>query len=374
MVNVAGFENTVAVSQKLKGMLQQFGNEILSNPDQFISLMNDYIPEYEKERRLLKNVTKSGVLTAMQRGDNQKISEMKAKEYMMNEMFLSESAVEFVMVCFTYLLDWPYETTMPEQGAMAAPAQAFPAQPQFVNANPFSPPPAAGYGGQPMTQAQPMANMAQPVMPQQTAPAPQRPAAPQPVVENPIPEIDPTQIFKNSDAARSRLKGNVKVPGGYMMLDNFCFDSFKFMKNIELPSTLIVIGQYAFSECKRLKTIAIPSSVRSIGQGAFSQCEKLNKVSIPAGVTEIADTTFQFCYNLEIVDLPNTIISIGSSAFEGCESLRKLMIPDSVKQIEEDAFSHCSDLVIRCYDRSYVQRYCRELDIKTEIINKNGRF
>ncbi|MDE5768746.1 MAG: leucine-rich repeat domain-containing protein [Oscillospiraceae bacterium] len=373
MVNVAGFENTIAVSQKLKGMLQQFGNEILSNPDQFISLMNDYIPEYEKERRLLKNVTKSGVLTAMQRGDNQKISVMKSKEYMMNEMFLSEGAVEFVMVCFTYLLDWPYETTMPEQGAVAAPAQAFPAQPQFVNANPFSPPPAAGgFSAQPM--AQPMPNM-QTAMPQQPVPAPQRPApAPQPVVENPIPEIDETQIFRNTDAARSRLKGTVKIPGGYMMLDNFCFDGFKFMKNVELPSSMVVIGQYAFSECKRLKNIAIPPSVRSIGQGAFSECAKLNKINIPAGVTEIADMTFQFCYDLEIVDLPNTIISIGSGAFEGCDNLRKLMIPDSVKQIEEDAFAQCKGLVIKCYDKSYVQRYCMEMDIKTEIINRNGRF
>ena len=86
MVNVAGFENTIAVSQ-------QFGDEILNNPDKFVSLMNDFIPEYEKERRLLKNVVKSDVLTKMRRSDNQNIAEMKAKEYMMNEMFLSEGAV-----------------------------------------------------------------------------------------------------------------------------------------------------------------------------------------------------------------------------------------------------------------------------------------
>lgn len=370
MVNVAGFENTVAVSQKLKGMLQQFGNEILNNPDQFISLMNDYIPEYEKERRLLKNVTKSGVLSAMQRGDNQKISEMKAKEYMMNEMFLSEGAVEFVMVCFTYLLDWPYETTMPEQGAVAAPAQAFPSQPQFTGSNPFSAP--IGYGTQPAVQP-----VAQPtVAPQpQPAPVPQRQApVAQPIAEEIPQETDPDKIFGPSDAGRSRLKGNVKIPSGYTMLDNFCFDGFGFMKNVELPATLVIIGDYAFSECKRLKSITIPSSVRVIRQGVFSQCGKLARVNIPSGVTEIADNTFQFCHNLEIVDLPNTIISIGSGAFQGCESLKKLFIPDSVKQIADDAFAQCMSLTIKCYEKSYVQRYCMENGIRTETISKGGLF
>lgn len=377
MVNVAGFENTIAVSQKLKGMLQQFGSEILRNPDQFISLMNDYIPEYEKERRLLKNVTKSGILTAMQRGDNQQISIMKAKEYMINDMFLSEGAVEFVMVCFTYLLDWSYETTMPEQGAVAVPTQAFSSQPQF--ANPFAPPPQQmnqqpmGYGA-PQPMAQPMIQqMPQPaITPQpQTAPVQQRQVAPQPVVEEIIPqETDPDKIFKPSDAGRYRLKGNVKIPSGYTTLDSFCFDGFGFMKNAELPSTLITIGDYAFSECKRLKTITIPASVKILGAGVFNLCGKLTKVNIPAGVKEIPDNVFQFCHNLEIVDLPNTIVSIGSCAFQGCSSLKKLFIPDSVKQIADDAFSECRSLTIKCYDKSYVQRYCREVGIKTEIISK----
>ena len=382
MVNVAGFENTVAVSQKLKGMLQQFGNEILNNPDQFISLMNDYIPEYEKERRLLKNVTKSGILTAMQRGDNHKISIMKSKEYMMNEMFLSEGAVEFVMVCFTYLLDWSYETTMPEQGAMPAPAQTFSAQPQF--ANPFAPPPPVNtYGTPQQAMRQPM--MAQPAMVQpmpqsaltpqqpQVTPVPQRQPV-QPVVEEIPQETDPDKIFKPSDAGRYRLKGNVKIPSGYTTLDSFCFDGFGFMKNAELPSTLITIGDYAFSECKRLKTITIPASVRILGAGVFNLCGKLTKVNIPAGVTEIPDNIFQFCHNLEIVDLPNTIVSIGSCAFQGCDSLKKLFIPDSVKQIADDAFSQCRALTIKCYDKSYVQRYCREVGIKTETISKGGLY
>lgn len=371
MVNVAGFENTIAVSQKLKGMLQQFGDEILNNPDQFVSLMNDYIPEYEKERRLLKNVIKSGVLTVMLRGDNQNIAIQKAKEYMMNEMFLSEGAVEFVIVCFTYLLNWVYETTMPEQGAVAAPAQtAFQPQPQFNTA-------AAGYG---MAAGAMMggygAAPAQQIMPQQPAvPVPQ-PAMAQPMV-NPAPAVveeDDPVIFRSSDAGRSRLKGNVKVPGGYTQLDNFCFDGFGFMKSVELPSTMITIGDYAFSECKRLKAVTLPPSVRIIKQGAFFSCGKLPRISIPNGVIEISDNTFQFCFNLESVELPNTIASIGSQAFQGCESLRKLFIPDSVKQIAEDAFLQCSSLTVKCYQNSYVQRYCMEVGLKTEVISKNGLF
>ena len=369
MVNVAGFENTIAVSQKLKGMVQQFGDEILNNPDKFVSLMNDFIPEYEKERRLLKNVVKSDVLTKMRRSDNQNIAEMKAKEYMMNEMFLSEGAVEFVMVCFTYLLDWNYETTMPEQGAVAAPAQAFPAQPQYTAApNPFGGAPMAGYAPPPM--AQPAA-APQPVIPQ-AAPAPQiQPASPQ--IQAAQPEENPV-VFAASDAARSRLRGNVKVPGGYTTLDNFCFDGFSFMKNIELPATLITIGDYAFSECKRLKSVTIPPSVRIIRQGAFSSCGKLTRVNVPNGVTEIAVNTFEFCHNLEIVELPNTLLSIGNGAFQGCESLRKLFVPESVKQIADDAFKQCLYLTVKCYDNSYVHKFCLDNGIKTEVVSKGGLF
>ncbi len=369
MVNVAGFENTIAVSQKLKGMVQQFGDEILNNPDKFVSLMNDFIPEYEKERRLLKNVVKSDVLTKMRRSDNQNIAEMKAKEYMMNEMFLSEGAVEFVMVCFTYLLDWNYETTMPEQGAVAAPAQAFQPQPQYTAApNPFGGAPMAGYAPPPQPQA---------VMPQ-AAPMPQVQAAVSPMpAAAPIAAAQPEEnpvIFSASDAARSRLRGNVKVAPGYTMLDNFCFDGFSFMKNIELPTTLITIGDYAFSECKRLKSVTLPPSVRIIRQGAFSSCGKLTRINIPSGVTEIADNTFEFCHNLEIVELPNTIMSIGNGAFQGCESLRKLFIPESVREIADDAFKQCSYLTIKCYDKSYAHKFCSENGIKTEIISKSGLF
>lgn len=370
MVNVAGFENTIAVSQKLKGMVQQFGDDILNNPDKFVSLMNDFIPEYEKERRLLKNVVKSDVLTKMRRSDNQNIAQMKAKEYMMNEMFLSEGAVEFVMVCFTYLLDWNYETTMPEQGAVAAPAQAFPAQAQFAPApNPFGGGmPMGGYNPTPMVQPQPIQ---QPVIPQPAAAPQLQPAAPAPAAAQP--EENPV-VFAASDAARSRLRGNVKVPGGYTTLDNFCFDGFSFMKTIELPATLITIGDYAFSECKRLKAITIPPSVRIIRQGAFSSCGKLTRVNIPSGVTEIADNTFEFCHNLENVELPNTLMSIGNGAFQGCESLRKLFIPESVKEIADDAFKQCAYLTIKCYDKSYAYKFCVDNGIKTEILSKGGLF
>ncbi len=369
MVNVAGFENTIAVSQKLKGMVQQFGDDILNNPDKFVSLMNDFIPEYEKERRLLKNVVKSDVLTKMRRSDNQNIAEMKAKEYMMNEMFLSEGAVEFVMVCFTYLLDWNYETTMPEQGGVAAPAQAFPAQPQYTAApNPFGGAPMAGYAPPPMA-AQPMV-APQPITP---PPAPAAPVQNTPQIQSAQPEENPV-IFAASDAARSRLRGNVKVAPGYTMLDNFCFDGFSFMKTIELPATLITIGDYAFSECKRLKSITLPPTVRIIKQGAFSSCGKLTRINIPAGVTDISDNTFEFCHNLEIVDLPNTILSIGNGAFQGCESLRKLFIPDSVKQIADDAFKQCIYLTVKCYEKSYAHKFCMDNGIKTEVISKGGLF
>ncbi|MBQ8927221.1 MAG: leucine-rich repeat domain-containing protein, partial [Oscillospiraceae bacterium] len=132
MLYVAGFENTEKIAQGLKNMVNQFGEDTLEDTGRFISLMNDFIPEYEKERRLLKNVLTGGVLTAMRKEANQQMGITRARDLMANEMFLSDMAIEFVLVCFTYLLGWNYQSKLsqPQQPAAPAPQAAAPMRQQ----------------------------------------------------------------------------------------------------------------------------------------------------------------------------------------------------------------------------------------------------
>ncbi len=323
--NVAGFENTAAIKRALRSMIDQYGKDIIRDPFKFIALLNDFIPEYEKERRLLKSMLQTGVVTNMLRESNEKIAIMKAKEYMINEVFLSENAAEFVMVCFTYILGWEYTPATPE--AKQAAVEELP---------------------------------------------PEMPEEREPVRRGPI-DIN-AKVLRPIDAARFRLRGNVKIPDGVTKIEGFAFDGYGFMRSVYIPDSVIAIGEYAFSECKHLKSVTIPESVKMIKNGAFSQCIRLTMAKLPSGLLEIADNTFSFCHALEIIEIPSEVSSIGAGAFSGCDSLKRLYLSDNVKFIEEDAFSYCPGLTIRCYENSYVHRYCLNAGIRVETVAKGTPF
>ena len=316
--NIEGFENTMEIQHILKTIMEKHGSILINDPTQFVSMLNDYLAAYDKERRLLVNAMRAGVLKNMVKEEktNREYALLSAKSYMINELFVSENAAEFVLACFTYTLGWPYDSSMSKNKE------------------------------------------------------PEKPAEPVEEEKKPeTPKLRPdTKIFKSSDATRHRLARNITIPEGFTKIDSFCFDRFNFMRSIKLPSTMIAIGDYAFSECKNLKGVEMPESLRVIEQGAFSQCGKLAMIKIPRGILEIPDNTFEFCANLSVVDIPNTDSSIGVEAFSGCENLEKLFLPDSVKFIDKNAFSYCPQLTIRCYENSYVHKYCLTYNIDFETV------
>ena len=318
--NIEGFENTVAVKKELKHITALHGDGIIRNKEKFIALLNDYIPEYEKERRLLRTMLKAGVLEDMLGEVNQQIAITKAEQFIVEDMFLSKNAAEFVVSCFAHLLDWDYEATMYEAEKKVTEEEKKKAQQMMIDSRVFSRAMASKY--------------------------------------------------------RFRLIGKnvVVIPDGYTKVDGFCFDGFKNIRSVELPDSMIAIGEYAFSNCKSLRVIEFPASIRLIKQGAFNHCEELTMLKIPDGILEIEDVTFQFCRSLEIIDIPPTVSSIGAMAFAGCESLRKLFLPDSIKFIDENAFAHCDALTIRCYENSYVHKYCLANNIKVETVSRGLFF
>ena len=332
------FENTNKIKHAFRQMVQQYGDEILDNRDQFVSIMNDTIPEFEKERRLFRTVLSQDLIAVMRREDSRKIAIMKAREIMTNELFLADTAVEFVLTCFTFMMDWDYESPAP-QPVQAAPAAA----PGTDAPKPGSLPKNANIPG--ITNKPAPGNAATP------ATAGQR-------------------IYDAKTASRNRWKNAVKVDDGYTTLDAFCFDGFGFLKSIQLPVSLVMIGEFAFSECKRLKSIDLPPNIKRIGKGAFQSCSRLEKLRIPDGVTEIEEHTFAFCQALEVLELPSTISSIGGEAFQSCVSLKSLFLTESVKFIEDNAFEMCPNLTIGCYENTYVHKFCQQNNIKCKVLRK----
>ena len=318
--NVEGFENTMEFQKELREIIVQHGPRAVIRKNRFEGLLNDYIPDYNKERKLLINMYRLGVLKLLLKETNREISIMRAKSYMLGELFLSENAAEFVLACFTYMIGWPYESPLKELPEGSAPA----ADPEEENTK---------KSGQA--------------------------------------RVD-DMVFTPRTAFRYRLSGNIAIPEGYTKLDAFCFDKFSSLRTIELPSTLLAIGEYAFSGCKRLRGLDLPESLKIIKQGAFSQCAKLVVVKIPQGVLEIEDSTFSFCTSLEVIEIPDSVSSIGAEAFSGCDKLRKLFLPESVKFIDINAFSYCPQLTIHCIENSYVHKYCLVNGLSVKLVKSSA--
>lgn len=320
--NTEGFENAVEIQKSLYLLIKENGVKAIANTGKLVALLNDYLPDHEKERRLLAYLVNAGILKNMLEESDRNIAVVRAKSSIQNECFIVEEAAEFALVCFTFLLGWGYDSPLRIKDASEN------------------------------TEEKP-------------APEPEKkPAGSAPLnIEE--------KIFRKVDAFKYRLSRNVIVPEGYTKIEGFCFDRYGSMRSIEIPQTLLSVGEYAFSECKNLKTIGLPRSLKIIEQGAFSQCAKLVIVKIPEGVLEIADNTFLCCSLLETVDVPATVTSIGANAFSGCEKLRKLFLHDSVKFIDDKAFEQCPQLTISCFENSYVHKYCISHNIKFETVAEN---
>lgn len=314
--NVEGFKNTKKIQKKLKSIVREYGIETLADSLKFIALVMDYMPEYDKERGLIKNMLEAGILEHLLSDENHDMAIMKAKGYMLQKLFISENAAEFVIVCFTYMFGWPYSSPLREKEFEDIRKEEL----ERAEKNRF----------------------------------------------NPV-NIE-SKVLTHLEAMKYRLSSNVNVSDGYTKIESFCFDKFNFMRSIRLPSSLLMIGEYAFSECKHLKGVELPDSLRIIKQGAFSHCAKLTVINIPDGVLEIEPNTFSFCSSLEVVEIPMSVGSIGASAFIGCEKLRKLYLPNNIKFIDVDAFAYCPQITIRCYENSYVHKYCLTNGIAVEAV------
>lgn len=312
---IDGFENTIDFQHELRAIVVDNGPRAVMNKTRFIGLLYDHVPDHNKERRLLQNMYLQGVFKMLLEDDNREIAIMKAKSYMISEIFLAENAAEFVLACFTYLLGWPYESSMR-------------------------------------------------ILPEDNEPEPEPEKKARVSIDD--------KIFRPIDAVRYRLRSNIEIADGYTKIESFCFDGFGSLRTVKLPESLLAIGDYAFSSCKRLRGLELPESLRVIKQGAFCQCAKLAMVKIPTGILEIEDSTFSFCTSLETIDIPDTVSSIGAEAFSGCEKLRKLYLPDSVKFIDANAFSYCPNLTIHCFENSYVHKFCLSNRINFRLVTTAG--
>jgi RNA polymerase subunit RPABC4/transcription elongation factor Spt4 len=319
-------KDTVHVMNALKEIYTTFGVETIRDKQRFVSILRDYIPEYDKERRLLTSAIENGIVDALSKEvADQESAIVKAREFMEREMFLSSNAIDFILESVTYMLGWDYAV---------APVQD---DVEIIEEK--------------LEEEKPKESRSKGDEKEQAKGAEKE-----------------TKIFTASDAMKYRIKGVVEIPSGYTAIKGFAFDEFSFLKSITIPEGVVAIGEYAFSNCSKLSTVNLPNSLRFIKASAFESCTKLTSIDIPNGVISIEEGTFQFCENLQSITIPETVGSIGASAFSCCENLGMIHIPDSVKYIGEDVFNYCSNVIVECVEYSYVHKYCQANGITFKLI------
>ena len=152
--------------------------------------------------------------------------------------------------------------------------------------------------------------------------------------------------------------GEVVIPDGVKVIDEFAFDDLFGLEYVTIPSSVTTIGDSAFEECWNLTQINIPNSVKTIGTRVFCRCMSLTNVSLPNSLTTIGRDTFADCRSLTSIEIPRGVTEIKYDAFHGCTGLvSRVVIPDSVTNIEWNAFARCKGLKEVWLPRSIEERF-----------------
>ncbi len=192
------------------------------------------------------------------------------------------------------------------------------------------------------------------------------------------------------------------IPNSVNHINYGAFGCCKNLVSISLPNSIVSIGNYAFFNCINLKTINISSRTAFISDSAFEGCTSLTNIvvdrknmrysseggilfnrdrttiiSYPSangdivvqkGVSCIGDSAFLGCKNLISATLPDSVTSIGYMAFANCTNLESIIVSTNLDFIGKYAFIECTNLTVYCKGNAYVEKYCKENNIKINLL------
>lgn len=157
-------------------------------------------------------------------------------------------------------------------------------------------------------------------------------------------------------AANTEERAKIIIPDMIRAIQEYAFDHNR-VKQVILPRSLGSLESNAFYKCTVLESFEISSANQSFrcvdGVMHSKDCRIL--FAYPAGsdresyileddVVEIAHDAFAGASHLESITFPSGLLRIGSKAFAGCKNIRSVMLPATVQSIGERAFQGCTKL------------------------------
>ena len=156
--------------------------------------------------------------------------------------------------------------------------------------------------------------------------------------------------------ANMEERQRITIPSEIQTLQEYALDESK-AKQIILPQSLITIESNAFNKCMSLEQFDISASNQHFkcieGVIHTKDCKvlliypagsKRSGYVMEDGVIEVARSAFADALHLESVTFPYGLLRIGERAFVRCRNIRSIMLPMTVQRIGERAFQECDKL------------------------------
>lgn len=279
------------INRTVQELVEKYGIELLQDINRMNAFLMDYLPQADKERKLIIMVIREGVLTRLlklkkENEENRRLEINKCIKSLAADIWITEEAARYAIMTLAGAVglktDWKAgeetESTGVPDGNHDKPARILTKEMRLVSEEAIQ------------------------------------------------------AVLANCDAVGYKaLAANTSV------------------EQILLPENVTCIYPKAFLDCVNLKRICLPRALKSIGNGAFEGCVSLEEIVIPDGADfkvigkVFIDKAAQKALRVEnheemdSVSIINGVKIICKKAFEHTK-VRRIIIPMSVNTIEENAF------------------------------------
>lgn len=285
-----------SIEECFKFIIENNGLSILSDVRRFMSLLSDYMPKLNVEKRVLKIALEAKVYQSLIGADKSvfEVECKKAISKLINDYALSkewaEKAIAWINIFDNVAVDSIGESSLRNDNTDAVKTT---------------------------------------------------------YDKNYIEKLNLHTDFKFNGTVLCGYTGNKKrvyIPEGVKTIGPRAFYG-KSVEEVFIPSSVVNIEKNAFAYCEYLKVVHFSKGLVELGDWAFVNCCALEIVELPNSVKTIGELCFMHCSSLMEVHLSDKLERIEDLTFSGCGKLKKVDIPLSIKYISKSAFDYNCNLI-----------------------------
>ncbi len=265
-------------------IIKKYGNDIVEDVGRLNALLMDYVPDMAKERKLVINTMKEGMLSQLRRyidieNDTLESAANRCVALLVSEMWITESAAQYAVNVILQAL-WHEKPINISQST-----------------------------------------------------------------DKDGDKIDKKQLVKGNLTLGAVVREDELVD--FNSIGYKAFASNQEISEIYVPENIKVIYPKAFKDCSQLKKIHLTGGTERIGRGVFDGCIGLETIDLPNSnyftsangllIDRKAKRLVKFYGESAKCSITNGIVTISEKSFER-GNIERIIIPPSVEVIEESAF------------------------------------